>query len=187
MTRIRVIVCLKRVRTPLSCSFNRKHHIQVIQQEQKMIKIKSHPNKFFKIHRISRNKRSGRLIFRNNKKHSKPHQNPSAPPFEKSRINIHRFCVLPPLKNHPSKSIGFVYSSLRKIIHQNPSVPCTPPFEKSRINIHRFCVLPPLKNHPSKPIGFVYSSLRKIIHQNPSVLCTPPFEKSLINKTSRLS
>ena len=28
---------------------------------------------------------------------------------------LHRFCVLPPLKNHPSKAIGFVYSPLWKI------------------------------------------------------------------------
>ena len=33
-------------------------------------------------------------------------------PFEKSPIKAHRFCVLPPLKNHPSKPIGFVYSPL---------------------------------------------------------------------------
>ena len=103
----------------------------------------------------------------------------SPPPFEKSLIKSHRFCVLPPLKNHPSKAIGFVYSPLWKIIHQSPSVLCTPPFEKSPIKAHRFCVLPPLKNHPSKPIGFVYSPLWKITHHNPSVLCTPPFEKSL--------
>ena len=41
------------------------------------------------------------------------HQNPSVlctPPFEKSPIHTHRFCVLPPVKNHPSKPIGFVYS-----------------------------------------------------------------------------
>ena len=36
----------------------------------------------------------------------------------------------PPLKNHPSKPIGFVYSPLWKIIHQNPSVSCTPPLWK---------------------------------------------------------
>ena len=34
------------------------------------------------------------------------------PPFEESPIKSHRFCVLPPLKNHPSKAIGFVYSPL---------------------------------------------------------------------------
>ena len=69
--------------------------------------------------RICRNKRPGRLIFRSNKKTfqnpSKPigfmysplwkiiHQKPSVlctPPFEKSPIKSHRFCVLPPLKNH---------------------------------------------------------------------------------------
>ena len=32
------------------------------------------------------------------------------PPFEKSSIKSHRFCVLPSLKNHPSKVISFVYS-----------------------------------------------------------------------------
>ena len=51
---------------------------------------------------ISRNKRPERLIFRSNKKIPEP-------------IKSHRFCVLPPLKNHPS----------------NPSVLFTPPFEKS--------------------------------------------------------
>ena len=67
-------------------------------------------------YRICPNKRPGRLIFRDKKKFSKPH----------------RFHVLPPLKNHPSKLIGFVYSPLWKIIRQKPSVLCTPPFEKSR-------------------------------------------------------
>ena len=51
------------------------------------------------IYRICRNKRPGRLIFRSNKTNSKSH----------------RFCVLPPLKNHPSTPIGFVYSPLWKI------------------------------------------------------------------------
>ena len=98
------------------------------------------------IHRICRNKHPGRLIFRSNKKNQKPlvlctppallrftHQSPSVlctPPFEKSPIKTHRFCVLPPLKNHPSKPIGFVYSPLWKITHQNPLVLCSPPFEK---------------------------------------------------------
>ena len=68
-------------------------------------------------------------------------------PLEKSPIKTHRFCVLPPLKTHPSKAIGFMYSPLWKITHQNSSVLCTPPFEKSPIKTHRFCVLPPLKNH----------------------------------------
>ena len=61
------------------------------------------------------------------------HQNPSVlctPPFEKSPITVHRFCVLPPLKNHPSKPIGFVYSPLWKITHHSPSVLCTPPLWK---------------------------------------------------------
>ena len=79
----------------------------------------------------------GRLIFRSNKTIFKTlwritHQNPSVsctPPFEESPIKPHRFCVLPPLKNHPSKLIGFVHSPLWKIIHQNSSVLCTPPFE----------------------------------------------------------
>ena len=100
-------------------------------------------------YRNYRNKRPGRLICRSNKK----------------AFKNHRFCVLPPLKNHPLKVIGFVCS----------------PFEKSPIKSHRFCVLPPLKNHPSKAIGFVYSPLCKVIHQKPLVLCTPPFEKSPIN------
>ena len=117
-------------------------------------------------YRICRNKHPGRLILRSNEKDSKTRQKPSVlctPPFEKSPIKSHRFCVLPPLKNHPSKAIGFVYSPLWKIPHQSPSVLCTPLFE----------------NHPLKAIGFVYSPLWKIIHQSPSVLCTPPFEKSL--------
>ena len=96
-------------------------------------------------YRICRNKHPGRLIFRSNKKN-----------IPKS-IKTNRFCVLPPLKNHPSKLVGFVYSPLWKIIHQKPSVLCTPPFEKSSIKTNRFCVLPPLKNHPSKLVGFVYS------------------------------
>ena len=81
------------------------------------------------------------------------HQNPSVlctPPFGKTPIKIHRFCVLPPLEKHPSKSIGFVYSPLWKNTHQNPSVLCTPPFGKTPIKAHRFCVLPPLKNHPNQ-------------------------------------
>ena len=52
-------------------------------------------------------------------------------PLWKSPIKAHRFCVLPPLKNHPSKAIGFVYS----------------PLWKSPIKAHRFCVLPPLKKN----------------------------------------
>ena len=46
------------------------------------------------------------------------HLNPSVlctPPFEKSSIKAHWFYVLPPLKNHPSKPIGFMYSPLWKI------------------------------------------------------------------------
>ena len=60
------------------------------------------------------NKRPGCLIFRSNKE---TFQSPSVlctPPFEKSPTKAHRFCVLPPLKNHPSKPIGFVYSPLWK-------------------------------------------------------------------------
>ena len=106
------------------------------------------------VYRICRNKRPERLIFRSN---NKKFQNPSVsctPPFEKSPINSHRFCVLPPLKNHPSTAIGFVYSPLWKITHQQPSVLCTPPFEKSPIKSHRFRVLPPLKNYPIKSHRF---------------------------------
>ena len=65
-------------------------------------------------HRICRNKRPGRLIYGNNKKNSK----------------TNRFCALPPLKNHPPKAIGFMYSPLWKITHQNPSVSCTLPLWK---------------------------------------------------------
>ena len=46
------------------------------------------------------------------------HQYPSVlctPPFVKSPIRSHWFCVLPPVKNHPSKPIGFEYSPLWKI------------------------------------------------------------------------
>ena len=54
-------------------------------------------------YRICQNKRPRRLIFRSNKKTiPKP-------------IKPHRFCVLPPLKTHPSKSISFKYSPLWKI------------------------------------------------------------------------
>ena len=85
-------------------------------------------------YRICRNKRPGRLIFRSKKNIPKP-------------IQIHRFCVLPALRNHLSKHIGFVYSPLWKITYRNTSVLCTPPCEKSPIETHRFCVLPPLRNH----------------------------------------
>ena len=47
---------------------------------------------------------------------------------------------------NPSTPIGFVYSPLWKITHQNPSVLCTPLFEKSPIRTHRFHVLHPSKN-----------------------------------------
>ena len=83
---------------------------------------------------ICRNKRPGHLIFESSKIISKAHHNPlvlCTPPFEKSPIKSHRFHVLPPLKNHPSQPIGFVYSPLWKITHQSPLVLCTPPFEKS--------------------------------------------------------
>ena len=53
------------------------------------------------------------------------------PPVKNHPAKTHRFCVLPPWKNHPL----------------NPLVLCTPPFEKSPIKAHRFCVLLPLKNH----------------------------------------
>ena len=48
--------------------------------------------------RFCRKKRPGRLIFGSNK----------------SNFKSHRFYILPPLKNHPSKAIGFVYSPLWK-------------------------------------------------------------------------
>ena len=71
----------------------------------------------FREYLICRNKRPGHLIFRSTKENSKTHQKPSflcTPPFEKSPIKTHRFCVLPPLKNHRPKPIGFVYSPLWK-------------------------------------------------------------------------
>ena len=96
---------------------------------------------------------------------------------------VHRFCVLPPLKNHPPKAIGFVYSPLWKITHQSPSVLCTPPFEKSPmqsplvlctppfekspIRTHRFCVLPPLKNHGfwwALISGWAFISANTVVH-----------------------
>ena len=61
---------------------------------------------------------------------SKTHQNPSVlctPPFEKSPIKVHRFCM---------------YSPLWKITHQSPSVLCTPPFEKSPIKAIGFVYSP---------------------------------------------
>ena len=90
---------------------------------------------------------------------------------KKPPTKSHRFHVLPPLKNHPSKAIGFMYSPLWKPPIKSPSVLCTPPFEKT--------------THQN-PFGFVYSPLWKITHHNPSVLCTPPFEKSPIQKPSVL-
>ena len=76
-------------------------------------------DKFFSNNRMWGNKRPGRLIFSEAiKKHSKTHQNPIGfvySPLWKSPIKSHRFCVLPPLKNHPPKPVGFVYSSLWKI------------------------------------------------------------------------
>ena len=119
-------------------------------------------------YRIRRNKRPGHLIFRNNKTNFKTHQDPSVlctPPFEKSSINTHRFCVLPPLKNPPSTAIGFVYSPLWEIIHHSPSVLCTTPFEKV---IHQ---------HPSV---LCTPPFEKVTHHSPLALCTPPFEKSPI-------
>ena len=72
-------------------------------------------------YRFCRNKRPERLIFRSIKEIPKksvlctpPFKNhpskPSVlctPPFEKSPIKPHRFCVLPPLKNHSSKPHRF--------------------------------------------------------------------------------
>ena len=60
------------------------------------------PSQFYSVYRICWNKHPGRLIFRSNINISKTHQKPSV-------------CVLPPLKYHPSKDIGFVYSPLWKI------------------------------------------------------------------------
>ena len=83
---------------------------------------------------ICQNKRPGRLIFRSKKQ---KFQNPSVlctPPFEKSPIKSHRFCVLPPVKiSEPIKPYRFCV---------------LPPLKISEpIKSHRFCVLPPLKNH----------------------------------------
>ena len=69
----------------------------------------------FILYRICRNKRPRHSISKSKKKIFK----------------LHRFHVLPPLKNHPSKPIGFMYSPLWKMTHQSPLVSCTPPFEKS--------------------------------------------------------
>ena len=46
---------------------------------------------------------------------SKPHRFCVLPPLKNHPSKAHRFCVLPPLKNHQSKVIGFVYSPLWKI------------------------------------------------------------------------
>ena len=70
------------------------------------------------VYRICRNKRPGCSILRSNKKN-----------IPKS-IKTHRFCVLPPLKNHPSKAIVLCTPPFGNH-HQIPSVLCTPPFEKS--------------------------------------------------------
>ena len=105
-------------------------------------------------YRVCWNKRSERLIFRNNKK-----------TFQKS-TKAHRFCVLPPLKNHPSKLIGFVYSPLWKITHQSPSVLCTPLFEKSPIKIlgHGHWIFRPLSfptcsNWPAAVVRYVITGI----------------------------
>ena len=100
------------------------------------------------IHRIYRNKRPGRLIFKSNKKtfqnSSKPIGFMYSPLWKITPPKAIGFVYSPPpLKNHLSKPIGFVYSPLWKVTHQNPSVSCTPPFEKSPTKSHRFCVLPP--------------------------------------------
>ena len=113
------------------------------------------------------------------------HQTPSVsctPPFEKSPIKAHRFYVLPPLKNRPSKAIGFVYSPLGKITHQCPSVLCTPPFEKSPIKSPSVLCTPPFEKSPIKShFSFcVLPPFEKSPIKSPSVLCTPPFEKSPI-------
>ena len=71
---------------------------------------------------------------------------------------IRRFHVLPPLKNHPSKSIGFMYSPLWK---SHPPKPIG------------FVYSPLWKNHPSKAIGFMYSPLWKTTHGYPLVLYAP--------------
>ena len=116
--------------THLNGSKNRSH---VFPQNITLLRVKT------KLHTVfCRNKRPGRLILRSNKQTSP--SNPSkaikspliscTPPFEKSPIKSHRFRALPPLKNHSSKAIGFMYSPLWKIIHQKPLVLCTPPFEK---------------------------------------------------------
>ena len=71
------------------------------------------------IYLICRNKRPGRLTFRNNKNFSETHHSPSVlctPPCEKiTHQKPIGFVYSLPLKNHPSKPIGFVYSPLWKI------------------------------------------------------------------------
>ena len=78
----------------------KKHGFRPFKFEKKTFRF-SFAKRFF-THHICQNKRPGRSIFRAIK--SIP--NPS---------KTHRFYVVPPLKNHPSKAIGFVYSPLWKI------------------------------------------------------------------------
>ena len=75
-------------------------------QKYILIKHSSIPYQYY--YHIYRNKRPGRLIFRSNKQISKIHQKPSV------------LRTPPPLKNHPSKLIGFMYSNLLK---NHPSKP----------------------------------------------------------------
>ena len=80
-----------------------------------------------------RYKRPGCLMSKNNKilKPIRNHRFCVLPPVKNHPSKPLRFCVLPAVKNHPSKAIGLVYFPLWKITHQRPSVLCTPPFEKS--------------------------------------------------------
>ena len=85
--------------------------------------------------RICQDKRPGRLIFSSNKNIPKPIKIPSVlctPPFEKSSIQSHRFCVLPPLEKSPTRTPSVLCTPpFEKSPTRTPSVLCTPPFEKS--------------------------------------------------------
>ena len=125
-------------------------------------------------YRICQNKRPVRLIFRSKKLFQNPSRPISlcTPPFEKSPIKSHRFCVLPPLK----------------ITHQSPLVLCTPPFEKARFLVgacfgvgvycgkYGICFYPGWKKI-SLPILLQtcpYSFLLFCILKGRSNLCLPP-------------
>ena len=108
------------------------------------------------------------------------------PPFEKSLIRTHRFCVLPPLKTSLIRTHRFcVLPPLKTSLIRTHRFCVLPPLKTSLIRTHRFCVLPPLKTSLIRTHRFCVlpplktSLIKNITYKNPSVLCTPPFEKWL--------